>query len=230
MDSKAPLPISAQEQPIEAPPSYEESDDLIVVPGDKKNVEAEPLLAQSEPFAPARGVRGVQPSFRAMMSLSTPRQEGPAPNPLDKAMDTNGQREWNHGLFECTEDCGTCCAATWCTPCVYGRNKSRLDWLNAAGNPHPSGGRCLGTDCGLHALCSFTFGGAAASILQCLVRGRVRERYAIRGHPVTDCLASVFCVPCQLTQESRELEDEEMQLRAQYGGIRIDVSTEEQIA
>lgn len=40
-------------------------------------------------------------------------------------------------------------------------------------------------------------------------RREVRERYAIRGTPVEDCLTAAFCTPCALTQESHELAEEE---------------------
>lgn len=37
----------------------------------------------------------------------------------------------------------------------------------------------------------------------------IRNRYDIRGEGMEDCLASLFCRPCALTQERRELELEE---------------------
>jgi len=40
-------------------------------------------------------------------------------------------------------------------------------------------------------------------------RTDVRNRYDIRGEGVDDCLASLCCPSCALTQESRELELEE---------------------
>ena len=40
-------------------------------------------------------------------------------------------------------------------------------------------------------------------------RADVRNRYSIRGEGVEDCLNSVFCPPCSLTQERREIELEE---------------------
>jgi len=40
-------------------------------------------------------------------------------------------------------------------------------------------------------------------------RTDVRNRYDIRGGPVGDFFDSVCCLPCALTQESREIELEE---------------------
>lgn len=40
-------------------------------------------------------------------------------------------------------------------------------------------------------------------------RSDIRSRYDIRGEGFGDCLSSLFCRPCALTQERRELELEE---------------------
>jgi Cys-rich protein (TIGR01571 family) len=40
-------------------------------------------------------------------------------------------------------------------------------------------------------------------------RSDIRNRYDIRGEGVEDCLSSLLCRPCALTQERRELELEE---------------------
>ena len=40
-------------------------------------------------------------------------------------------------------------------------------------------------------------------------RAETRNRYGIRGESTDDCLASLFCRSCALTQEGRELELEE---------------------
>lgn len=40
-------------------------------------------------------------------------------------------------------------------------------------------------------------------------RSDIRNRYDIRGEGIGDCLNSLFCRPCALTQERRELELEE---------------------
>jgi Cys-rich protein (TIGR01571 family) len=40
-------------------------------------------------------------------------------------------------------------------------------------------------------------------------RADVRNRYEIRGEELEDCLNSMNCYPCVLTQERREIELEE---------------------
>ena len=47
-------------------------------------------------------------------------------------------------------------------------------------------------------------------------RGHVRSRYNIKGGGCGDCCASFFCAPCQLVQESRELELEEQSFGTQH--------------
>jgi Cys-rich protein (TIGR01571 family) len=44
---------------------------------------------------------------------------------------------------------------------------------------------------------------------QIFSRGDVRTRYGIDGNGCTDCLAAACCMPCEITQESLEIEEEE---------------------
>ena len=44
-------------------------------------------------------------------------------------------------------------------------------------------------------------------------RSDIRNRYDIRGEGIGDCLNSLLCRPCALTQERRELELEESSFR-----------------
>jgi Cys-rich protein (TIGR01571 family) len=44
-------------------------------------------------------------------------------------------------------------------------------------------------------------------------RGDVRRRYRIRGGGCGDCMAAWCCGPCEITQESLELQEEEDMLR-----------------
>ncbi len=44
---------------------------------------------------------------------------------------------------------------------------------------------------------------------QVLPRMEMRERYHIRGQMMNDFFVSFFCNPCALTQERREVEEEE---------------------
>ncbi|KAF9041556.1 PLAC8 family-domain-containing protein [Panaeolus papilionaceus] len=116
-------------------------------------------------------------------------------------------REWSNGLFGCFGACGTCLVAC-CCPCItYGKVKHRYEHLNSKGYPDPEhGGGCCNSDCMIHGLlmwCGFGF------ILQMGNRANIRGRYNVKGGPVGDCCASFCCTPCELVQESQELELEE---------------------
>ncbi|KAF9524337.1 PLAC8-domain-containing protein [Crepidotus variabilis] len=115
-------------------------------------------------------------------------------------------RDWSNGFCGCLSEPGTCLTAT-CCPCItYGRLKHRHAHLNQQGTPDPEHGGCCTGDCMIHGvLTSCGFGW----ILQMMLRGEIRSRYNISGGACGDCLAAACCMPCQLTQESREIELEE---------------------
>jgi len=123
---------------------------------------------------------------------------------------SDGDREWSYPLCSCKDDLGTCCLAAWCPCMVYSQNKVRLEHLTKYNSPEP--GRNTGTcssDCAIHAcLIAVSY----AWVLQMGTRASIRARYRIRGGGWDDCLTALFCTPCELTQESRELELEEWSL------------------
>ncbi|KIL64764.1 hypothetical protein M378DRAFT_186648 [Amanita muscaria Koide BX008] len=125
----------------------------------------------------------------------------------------SGKREWSHGLCDCFADFGTCCFAYLCPCMVYSQVKHRLEYLNTHGRPDPNhGGSGFDGDCFLHGCLTFCLG--AGWILQIGNRSSVRNRYNIDGGACGDCCSACFCTPCELTQESRELELEERSLGA----------------
>jgi len=108
---------------------------------------------------------------------------------------------------------------SWLCPCVvWGQNKTRLEYLEKTGMPHPDGGESFGNDCKIHGL--LTICGGWGWILQIGTRASTRDRYHIEGSPFKDCFSAWCCHACELTQESRELEIEEQSLRAQQGTMR----------
>ncbi|TCD59890.1 hypothetical protein EIP91_011257 [Steccherinum ochraceum] len=132
-------------------------------------------------------------------------------NVLNKPYNHNNERPWSHGLFTCFGDCSTC-FVSWLCPCIiWSQNKSRLEYLEHTGQPHPDGGESFGNDCLIHGV--LTACGGLGWVLQIGTRTSTRERYRIEGNPVKDCFASWCCHACELTQESRELELEETNLR-----------------
>ncbi|KAG1829912.1 PLAC8 family-domain-containing protein [Suillus subalutaceus] len=116
---------------------------------------------------------------------------------------------WHNGLFSCWDDVGTYCMSCWCPCMVYGKNRKRLDHLqeNDTADPEHGGSGC-DADCCMHLaldmLCGFGW------VLQLGQRATLRARYHIDGSSGNDCLTAFFCTPCELTQESRQLAEEEM--------------------
>ncbi|EJD54786.1 PLAC8-domain-containing protein [Auricularia subglabra TFB-10046 SS5] len=128
-------------------------------------------------------------------------------NAKNLPLNSSGEREWSNGLCSCFGDCGTCCVA-WCFPCiVYGQNKTRREHLEQQGFPHPTGGESCGSDCLLHGAITACFG--FGWIFQIGERGATRRRYNIEGGGCGDCCSTFWCNPCALTQESREIQQEE---------------------
>ncbi|KAF8977114.1 PLAC8 family-domain-containing protein [Cyathus striatus] len=117
-------------------------------------------------------------------------------------------REWSHGLCDCGDDCGTFCLS-WFFPCItYSNIKHRYEHLNDKGYPDPEhGGSCCTSDCFFHG-CITAFCGAGF-IFQMSNRSNIRRRYNIKGGGCGDCCTALCCTPCELTQESLELELEE---------------------
>ncbi|KAL9710029.1 hypothetical protein Ac2012v2_007091 [Leucoagaricus gongylophorus] len=113
-------------------------------------------------------------------------------------------RDWSNGLCDCS---GTCFRACFCPCVVYAQNKHRYEHMKSNLAPHPeNGGSCCSGDCMLHAFISVIVGGW---LLQCMQRDNIRQRYKIKGGCWSDCCTALCCTPCELAQESKELELEE---------------------
>jgi Cys-rich protein (TIGR01571 family) len=116
------------------------------------------------------------------------------------------------------------CFSTCCPCIVYSRNRQHLRSLQYQGTPLPAGSEkkdehcCIycglvitsyqwilqvRSDCTDHMRFRLTSG------VQIRPREEIRERYGIRGGPISDCLVSWCCRSCALTQEHREIELEE---------------------
>lgn len=98
-------------------------------------------------------------------------------NAAGKPLNSNGKRDWSHGLCGCFEACGTCtlfnlvwllsstveylfiftpsvCFACFCPCIVHGKNKQRLSYLTEHGQPDHDGGSCCSGSCFAHCLLS----------------------------------------------------------------------------
>jgi Cys-rich protein (TIGR01571 family) len=114
--------------------------------------------------------------------------------------------------------------ATFCPCVIYGQNKQRLRHLQKRGRPLPGGGDTFSHECRVYCcmavpcfywafqVCGDSAPDKCRSLLRSTQMGSrsdIRNRYDIRGAGIEDCLISLLCRPCALTQERRELELEE---------------------
>ncbi|KAH8116155.1 PLAC8-domain-containing protein [Phellopilus nigrolimitatus] len=129
----------------------------------------------------------------------------------------NGERDWSFGFCDCFGDFGTCCLGCLCPCIVYSQVKTRLSHLERTGQHHPEGGDSFASDCFVHGLLDCC---GMGWVLQIGSRSSIRDRYRIGGNGCADCLAAWCCTPCELTQESREIELEE---RALMGAGRVPI-------
>ncbi len=122
-------------------------------------------------------------------------------------LNMSGDNEWNgklkwlfkiyyvlyivETLYGCTKDCGICCYGCCCTPCLFGSNAEKIDGKNC----------CL-------MCCAY---GLLTNIYLCWVphiyeRRALRKKYNLKEDPsCSDLCTTVFCGPCALCQEAREM-------------------------
>ena len=95
--------------------------------------------------------------------------------------------EWKNGLCSCLGNIPVC-ALTYFVPCyVFGKTAEK------------NGDDCL--KCGLVSLVPL-----ANLYFAAQMRASIREKQGIEGSFVNDCLMSLCCGCCTLTQEAREVE------------------------
>ncbi|KAM4749442.1 cornifelin homolog [Rhinophrynus dorsalis] len=103
---------------------------------------------------------------------------------------------WSSGMCDCCDDCGICCCALWCFPCMQCRTVSEfgeclclplLEIMNIG---------CMG------------FNWTCPPITIAL-RSATRERYKIKGSICDDCVRSCFCYSCTWCQIAREIKKRE---------------------
>ncbi|XP_030043358.1 cornifelin homolog [Microcaecilia unicolor] len=91
---------------------------------------------------------------------------------------------WSSGLLDCCDDCGICCCAFWCLPCLM------------CSTVHEFG------ECMCLPLLENCVGVGLTSLA---MRTAVRERYRISGSICADCCALCFCYTCSWCQMAREI-------------------------
>merc|ERR1712126_100007 len=94
--------------------------------------------------------------------------------------------KFEHDLFDCCGDIGSCCFS-WCCPCIVASQiATKIGQSECC--------YCLGVWC---------FGGCAVACL----RGDFRKFRNINGGCIADCITSIWCTPCALTQMHKETQN-----------------------
>lgn len=89
-------------------------------------------------------VQAAQPPAQMPMSIYGPTHPVAKPNPHNLPLDANGQREWNHSLWNCTDRCDVCCMSCWCREPFGPAISTALIWLRSLhcvrsiGDPNPA--------------------------------------------------------------------------------------------
>lgn len=89
--------------------------------------------------------------------------------------------KYHSGLFSCCSDMQICCLGTFYPCCLNASNVARL----------------REEDC--------TFCHCIFQVHPFWVRQMVKDSKGIQKHYLNDCLAVVFCMPCAVCQDSREI-------------------------
>lgn len=124
-------------------------------------------------------------------------------NAKNLARGPDGKRKWNHGLCDCCGDCGTCCCATFCGCCTYGKSQSKLKGLESGASGGDSSCNC---DCCLFTLMTFI---GCQCIFVMNERDALQRRYGINGGGCGNCMTASCCMCCAQVQHVRELQDEQ---------------------
>ena len=101
---------------------------------------------------------------------------------------------FNAPLCNCFNDIGVCFCSCFC-PCIqHGRNVAKLNQGQSGNGP------CL-------IMClAMVFFEPIAVLLLANFRGELRNKYDIQGGFCSDCLLSLCCTCCIITQSSEEID------------------------
>ncbi|XP_041444945.1 placenta-specific gene 8 protein-like [Xenopus laevis] len=114
------------------------------------------------------------------------------PLAVSQTVTVSQSNNWNTGICDCCDDCGICCCALWCFPCLQCKTVNDFK-------------ECL---C-LPLLDPFWVGycgcGTACPPISMAMRASVRERYRISGSICDDCCMLCWCYSCSWCQMAREI-------------------------
>ncbi|XP_053319161.1 cornifelin homolog [Spea bombifrons] len=99
---------------------------------------------------------------------------------------------WTTDMCDCCDDCGICCCALWCFPCMMCNTVSEFGECMCLPLMDPF---CMGY-LGCSSLCP---------PITLAMRAAVRERYKIKGSICDDSVRSCCCYSCSWCQMAREI-------------------------
>lgn len=125
-------------------------------------------------------------------STSTITVGSPANQPVYTPLPSQG--EWSSDLFDCTTDVPQCCLTLWC-PCItFGQNSEIID----------RGLSSCGVNGALYSLIAMLSG--FQFVYGCAYRTKLKRQLGISASPINDLCTHIWCHPCALCQEHRELQ------------------------
>ncbi|KAF3614825.1 Cell number regulator 1 [Capsicum annuum] len=136
---------------------------------------------------------GYHPGPMKQPPYNVPHYASPAGMPVHSSATTNTVA-WSTGLCHCFDDPANCLVTCVC-PCITFGQISEI--LNKGTTSCASRGA-------LYGLLGVT---GLPSLYSCFYRSKMRGQYDLEEAPCVDCLVHVFCEPCALCQEYRELKN-----------------------
>ncbi|KAM3363531.1 Cell number regulator 1 [Capsicum baccatum] len=136
---------------------------------------------------------GYHPGPMKQPPYNVPHYASAAGMPVHSSATTNTVA-WSTGLCHCFDDPANCLVTCVC-PCITFGQISEI--LNKGTTSCASRGA-------LYGLLGVT---GLPSLYSCFYRSKMRGQYDLEEAPCVDCLVHVFCEPCALCQEYRELKN-----------------------
>ena len=108
----------------------------------------------------------------------------------------NTMSDWSTGVCGCMGDSGVCCDVLCCPFCQIARQAAAIEGRTSDAN------WCC---CILVLLGTGACGSIVPWCVTCNQRGKIRGKYGIAGGSCGDCIVTLFCTPCTMCQQHKEL-------------------------
>lgn len=137
-------------------------------------------------------------------------QDGDQINSEDIQQPTTRSAEWSSGICACFDDMPSCCVGVFCPCFLFGKNAESLGSGTLAGSCMThfilwgvvNGLCCLLTEGALLGI-----PGTVVACYACGYRKALRAKYNLQEAPCGDLTTHIFCHPCAICQEYREIRE-----------------------